>query len=327
MYVTGGIGSLPLTEGFGRDYELNPENAYAETCAALGSMLWSHEMALLTGSPRYSELFEWQLYNAAAVGFGMDGCSYFFNNPLTSRGNIARAGWYDVPCCPSNLSRIWASLGTKICSYNTELIRIHHYISSEIQLDLNQGVKLKIESGLPWNGEVNIKFDIQEPIKTRLELRLPAWSEPYEMRFNGNKIVPEFGVSLPSKKTANGLDLNSSKTLFMDRNFQPGDVIHLNFSMLIQIHKQDWRVPKCGGQSAFSRGPIVYCLESLDNTTDIFKVRVDPTSLIPTFDPEILGGTWTIKGKSLSGETLTWIPYAMWGNRGKSLMTVFSRIN
>ena len=36
MYVTGGIGSLPALEGFGRDYELDPEIAYAETCAALG---------------------------------------------------------------------------------------------------------------------------------------------------------------------------------------------------------------------------------------------------------------------------------------------------
>ncbi len=46
MFVTGGIGSLPLIEGFGRDFELNPELAYNETCAALGCMLWNQEMAI-----------------------------------------------------------------------------------------------------------------------------------------------------------------------------------------------------------------------------------------------------------------------------------------
>ncbi len=129
MYVTGGIGSLPLSEGFGRDYELDPEVAYAETCAALGSMFWNHEMGRLTGEAQFEDLYEWQLYNAASVGIGRDGCSYFYNNPLTSKGEIARAGWYDIPCCPSNLSRVWASLG-KICVVMT----IQRYESTSISL-------------------------------------------------------------------------------------------------------------------------------------------------------------------------------------------------
>ena len=82
MYVTGGLGSLPLIEGFGRDYELDPEIAYAKTCAAIGSLLWNCEMALLTGRAQYEDLFEWRLYNAAAVGIGMDGCSYSTTIPL-----------------------------------------------------------------------------------------------------------------------------------------------------------------------------------------------------------------------------------------------------
>ena len=50
MYVTGGIGfPADLGKGFGRDFELDPEAAYAETCAALGCMLWDHEMSRLTG--------------------------------------------------------------------------------------------------------------------------------------------------------------------------------------------------------------------------------------------------------------------------------------
>lgn len=90
MYVTGGTGSLPSLEGFGRDYELDPEIAYAETCAALASLAWNWQMALITGEARYSDLLEWQLYNAAATGMGLDGESYLYNNPLACRGAVTR---------------------------------------------------------------------------------------------------------------------------------------------------------------------------------------------------------------------------------------------
>ena len=110
MYITGGIGSLPLMEGFGRDDELDPEYAYAETCAALGSVFWNWEMTQLTGEAQYSDLLEWQLYNAALVGMGQNGQCYLYNNPLAVRDDIQRRAWYEVPCCPSNLSRTWASL-------------------------------------------------------------------------------------------------------------------------------------------------------------------------------------------------------------------------
>ncbi len=105
-----GLGALPGIEGFGRDYELNPEYAYAETCAALGGLFWNWEMSALTGAAKYADLFEWQLYNAAAVGMGLDGKSYFYNNPLTAHGEVQRRPWFAVPCCPSNLSRTWADL-------------------------------------------------------------------------------------------------------------------------------------------------------------------------------------------------------------------------
>ena len=44
MYVTGGIGSRYEGEAFGEDYELPNERAYAETCAAIGSVMWNWRM-------------------------------------------------------------------------------------------------------------------------------------------------------------------------------------------------------------------------------------------------------------------------------------------
>ncbi len=111
MYITGGLGAVPGLEGFGSDYELDPQYAYAETCAPIASLLWSWEMALLTNQPRYSDLFEWQLYNATNVGMGENGECILYNNPLEVHQGVTRQGWYIVPCCPSNLNRTFADLG------------------------------------------------------------------------------------------------------------------------------------------------------------------------------------------------------------------------
>jgi DUF1680 family protein len=327
MYVTGGIGSLPLIEGFGRDYELDPEIAYNETCAAIGSLLWSHEMAVLTRETKYDDLFEWQLYNAASVGIGLDGCSYFYNNPLFSQGGIGRAGWYDVPCCPSNLSRVWASLAERIVSVEDALIRFHHYFTGEVKLMTKQPVCFMIESGLPWDGHVRIRLEMDKPEELHLSLRQAAWSDNYELRINGIPVSQQHIQNPPSLKSAAGLNFSDSKTLILNQLFQPGDVVDLNFGMPIRLLKQDRRLPKCGGMVVVSRGPIVYCLESIDNQNEIFAQSIDSDSLQPEYDPQKLGGVWTIKGTTLKGDSLTWIPYMLWGNRGDSRMTVFTREN
>ena len=154
MYITGGLGSQPGLEGFGNDYELDPEYAYAETCAALASMFWDWEMAQLTNEAKYSDLLEWQLYNAAAVGMGLDGATYLYNNPLTCRGGVTRKPWYSVPCCPSNLSRTWANLRKYIYSDSKNELWIHQYISSQFENDF---AKVELHSEFPWNGRVEIK--------------------------------------------------------------------------------------------------------------------------------------------------------------------------
>ena len=323
MYVTGGIGSLPLSEGFGRDYELDPEIAYAETCAALGSMLWNHEMSCLTGEARFEDLFEWQLYNAASVGIGRDGCSYFYNNPLVSQGETCRAGWYDIPCCPSNLSRNWASLARNVCTYDQSEIRINQYIGSKTQLHLDQDILLKLESDFPWEGRVKITLEMDKSHSTNLLLRLPAWAETHKILLNGQSVPVQLSQSMPMVESANGLNFGAARWIKLSRRFDPGDEISLDFDMPIRLHRQDVRIHGCGGKFAISRGPIVYCLESIDNGLNVLDVQINASSLNAFFDPTMMDGTWVIKGLSTSSKHVTFVPYMLWGNRGIGKMSVF----
>ncbi len=322
MYVTGGIGSVPGSEGFGNDYELDPEYAYAETCAALASLFWNWEMAQLTNQAKYSDLFEWQLYNAAAVGMGLDGASYLYNNPLTCRGGVTRKPWYSVPCCPSNLSRTWAGLGKYIYSSKQDEIFIHQYISSEYDDEL---AKIDLRSKLPWAGKVKITVDPSVPSEFTLNLRLPSWCDVEATRVSCNGEF--FTVSPPPQQneiTASGYDPREGRWLNLKRIWNSGDIVELNFDMPIQLRRTHPKVKGHQGKVAITRGPLVYCLESVDNPdANIFNAAIDKASLDSVFDRITLGGITKIIGQAKTGRPLTFIPYHLWGNRGKSTMTVW----
>jgi len=347
MYLTGGIGSLPELEGFGNDYELDPEYAYAETCAGIACLFWNWEMVQLTGAAKYSDLFEWQLYNAVAVGMGMDGTTYLYNNPLTCRGGITRKPWYAVPCCPSNITRTWADLGKYIVSSGVQKLQrldeqkdqsralpgclaktwdsesknqlwIHQYISSEFETYF---AKLELHSDFPWNGNVQIK--IESSAELTLHIRLPSWSQNPEIKINQNNLAQNATL-----RNNGGMEYNFSpqRSTFLSiiRTWSPTDLLELNFDMHINLRRAHPKVKGHSGKVAITRGPLVYCLESVDNPNiDIFNSIVDPASLHSTFDASILGGIMKIEAKTTSGESLTFIPYTLWGNRGGSVMTVW----
>ena len=337
MYVTGGIGSLPGLEGFGNDYELDPEYAYAETCAALASIFWSWEMAQLTGEAKYSDLLEWQLYNAAAVGMGMEGTTYLYNNPLACEGGVTRKAWYAVPCCPSNVSRTWADLGKYMYSSCDDELHIHQYISSELRgqvIKLHDGreaaIGLSLESGFPYDGTVRIKIrDLSTARPTTnvpctIQLRVPSWITKMGVAVNGVAEASQESVFPASSDTASGFDPRAASFYSLHRNWVVGDEIAIEFDMDIRTRRAHQKVKGHQGKAAITRGPLVYCLESVDNlTVDLFDVGVDVNSLQPVKMQTQLGEIVQIRGTAKDGQPLTFIPYFLWGNRGPSQMTVW----
>jgi len=313
MYITGGLGAAPEIEGFGKDYDLDPEYAYNETCASLASLFWNWEMALITQDARYSDLFEWQLYNATNVGMGQNGDTYLYNNPLTVHHGVTRQGWYVVPCCPSNLSRTFADLGKYIYSFEENSIWIHQHISSETTVDVGVPLNIKIESELPWKGKVRIHIKPATQKAFTIHLRKPSWDVS----------------SLPAEgSTASGYDPTKAEYEVINRLWSPeGEALEFNFDMTIQLRRAHPKVKGHDGKVAITRGPLVYCLESTDNPdVDIFTAQLDSSSLSDEFIPDLLGGTVVIYGKTTDGEPLKFIPYFLWANRGESRMIVWVNV-
>ncbi len=314
MYITGGLGAAPEIEGFGGDYKLDPEYAYAETCASIASLLWNWEMTLLTEKAQYSDLFEWQLYNATNVGMGQNGDTYLYNNPLTVQYGVTRQEWYVVPCCPSNLSRTFADLGKYIYSFDEDNVWIHQIVSSETTIDMGVPVNIKIEFELPWNGKVKIHVKPETHKELKIHLRMPSWNSSNQAE---------------EQLTASGYDPRQSDYEIISHTWLPeGETVEFNFDMSIKLRRAHPKVRGHAGKVALTRGPLVYCLESMDNLDiNIFTAQLDPSSLRDEFVPNLLGGCVLIHGKTTENKPLKFIPYFLWANRGELQMTVWVNVS
>lgn len=324
MYVTGGLGALPVVEGFGRDYELPAEGAYAETCAALGSIFWNQELGLLTGKAAFDDLLEWQLYNAASVGAGLDGCTYLYNNPIESTGEVRRVAWYDCPCCPSNLSRTWSSLPGYVFAARPGAVRVRQYLSAAAFFHLPHEVKLEMTSDLPWRGKVWIVIRCRQPTRFSLELRRPSWAGNCTVTLNDQPV--ELGPS-PMEDSAEpaacGYDPRRAGWIEVDREWHDGDSLLLDLDMQVCAYPQDRRIADYGGKSAFGCGPLIYCQETDLDCTELLSKSIRPVSLAVNFESDLLGGTNVLQGTSADGQPVRLIPYLLWGNRGASKTRMF----
>ncbi|MGB9805201.1 MAG: glycoside hydrolase family 127 protein [Thermoproteota archaeon] len=336
MYITGGIGSRYEGESFGDNYELPNEEAYCETCASVASIMWNWRMLLITGDARFSDLIELTLYNAALSGISLDGKHYFYVNPLESHGNHERQKWYSCACCPPNIARLLASLPGYFYSTSDEGIWVHLYAKSEAKIELESStVNIVQETNYPWDGEVLLKVEPEEESTFSIFLRIPSWSKLATIRVNNEeKQVYETGRYIEIRK-----------------KWKRNDEIRINFHMDIDRIFSNENVINNLFKVAIRRGPIVYCIESIDNPNlNIFNLSLPLDSELKVrWVPNLLNGVNVIEGEALYydfnalGEKLyvsnsdltksskkvkfTAVPYYAWANRGKSNMLVWIKIS
>jgi len=333
MYVTGGIGGRYEGEAFGKNYELPNDRAYAETCASIGNILWNHRMLQLTGEAKYADVMEKALYNGFLSGVSLDGKRYFYQNPLQSDGTHQRVSWFKCACCPPNIARLLASLGSYFYSMSREGVWIHLYGESKVSANLDKDRKIILtqRTNYPWSGEVNIEIFPDTQTSFTLFLRIPGWCENAEILVNGRQVDKA---------------LEPASYFSLHREWRRGDEVRLNLPMsvdFLEMHPHSVN----NGRMAISRGPLIYCIESADHpNVDIFDVLLPPdANFSPRFDLHLLGGVTVLEGNALLRDKSEWegrlyriyrkerkaswnpirvtaVPYFTWGNReiGKMLV-------
>ncbi|MEZ4641603.1 MAG: glycoside hydrolase family 127 protein [Chloroflexota bacterium] len=334
MYVSGGIGARHEEEAFGEDYELPNARAYAESCAAIGSIFWQWRMLAYSGDARYADLLEWTLYNAALPGIGLDGHSYFYHNPLASDGQIQRQPWFTCACCPPNIARLLAMLPGYVysrtkTSHAANDLWVHLYIASELRTD---AVHLVQHSNYPWSDEVTIEMRMNG--RFSLHMRLPSWVEMPRLTVNG---VAVDSPLWPGQYTT------------VTRDWRVGDRLELHLPMPVRYLASHPHVANNLGKVAVQRGPLLYCLEQVDNPdVDIRDVALRPLPATVTTIPlpalagalalrlpawhHPLSSTWAealyrpqsaMVDRAGQEAWVTAVPYCVWGNREVGAMRVW----
>lgn len=326
MYITGGIGSRHAGETFGDDYELPNLSAYAETCAAIGLVLFAHRMAHLDPDGRYMDVAERSLYNGVISGVSHDGRKYFYVNPLASVGAHHRKEWYGCACCPPNLARLLASLGGYIYSINEKSLYINLYVSSSVKIDIaGANVTLAQKTEYPYEGHIQLAVNTDKPARFAINLRVPGWCRSCKLKINGRKI---------SAKVHKGY-------LTVNQQWHDGDIIELSLALAVERLVADPRVADDIGKAALQRGPLMYCIEQCDHKIDISTLAIPSRAGITArHDSKILGGTVILSGPAQTqstpalyshpddvpapkSATFTAIPYYLWDNRKPGAMIVW----
>jgi DUF1680 family protein len=340
MYVTGGVGARSDGEAFGDPYELPNARAYGESCAAIGNMMWNWRMLAATGEAKYADVMERALYNGINSGMSLDGTLYCYRNPLAfdpSGGDKIRNEWYDTTCCPPNLERTFASLPGYFYSTSSEGLYLHFFDNSELDWHLENGIGLKVrqKTNYPWEGAAEITVTPAEPAEFTFYVRIPGWTEGAKVAVNGKPVVGATpGQYLPIQRRWSG------------------DVIRVEFNMQPQLLEANSQVIENNGRVAVQRGPLVYCLEQIDQPEGValkdVSVQLGTNSNAPfheEFQKDLLGGVLLLRhsgaafGESAehrqlyfrySGEprkskpvSLTFIPYYAWANRTATPMQVW----
>jgi DUF1680 family protein len=335
MYLTGGIGSRHKGEAFGDNYELPNLTAYNETCAAIANVYWNYRMFLLHGESKYIDVLERTLYNGVISGIGLDGKTFFYPNPLecdleykfNSGGKVDRQPWFGCSCCPTNMCRFLPSVPGYVYAQGENCLYVNLFTQSSatVNPDKKSSVKITQETRYPWDGEVKITVSPRKTSRFAVYLRIPGWA--------GNQPVPGDLYSFataeknPVSITVNGTSVNYESAkgyAVINREWNPGDVVHYSIPMTIHQIEANRKVIEDTGKVALERGPIVYCLEEIDNR-NMEQVTIGARALLTArFDTTLLNGVETITGHDATGtKNFTAIPYFAWNNRGASRMKVW----
>ena len=327
MYITGGLGSVGSTEAFGDDYSLPNRTAYTETCASIAGMLWYNRLFLREGDASYLDVFERTLYNGYLSGVSIAGDTFFYQNPLESTGagrSGQRSPYFDVACCPANLARLMAQLPGLVYAQRVQPspeVFVNLFVQSEARINVaGRTVRVSQQTEYPWQGEVSLHVDPDQPGTFTMSIRIPGWTRdrpvPSDLYRFASTEATQPTAKLNGAPVAMTLDKGFLK---IRRRWQKGDTVALSFPMPIRRVLAHDQVTEDRGKAAIQRGPIVYCLEAVDNggTTSTATLPLD-AALTHTFKADLLGGIDVISGPSVMA-----IPYYAWANRGRDEMTVW----
>lgn len=338
MYITGGIGSSGVLERFTTDFDLPNDSNYAESCASIALAMFCKRMAKITGEAAFMDTAELALYNTVLAGVALDGKSFFYVNPLevipaaclpaTDKAHVkpVRQKWFGCACCPPNIARTIASVGEYLFFRSEDSIWMNLFASGTYRSSLADApVELQVTSRFPKEGDVTIRLTAQTPVQGTLRIRIPEYARNPQFTCGAGVLQPEVDRGYAV------IAVDGSET-----------EIRFRFDMPPRLVYADPRVAADSGKCAVKKGPVVYCLEEMDNGANLAGLLLNREApLKERFDAELFGGTTVVEAEGWrlrwhgglydtkppekEPVTLKFVPYSFWGNRTPGEMSVWVR--
>ncbi len=338
QYLTGGVGARSGSEAFGEAYELPNAEAYTETCAAIGNALWNYRLFLLHGESKYMDVFERVLYNGLLSGVSLAGDRFFYQNPLESSGGYARSPWFEVACCPPNMTRFLPSLPGYVYATKDDVLYVNLFIAGQASLALgSRRITVNQTTDYPWDGEIALTVSPDKAGPFELALRVPGWARGEAMPTDLYAFL-DAAVDGPVFKV-NGEPISPDVVggyARLRREWKDGDRVELYLPMPVRRVVANDAVAEDRGRVALQRGPLVYAVEGVDNGERVFDlVLPDGAVLTPEPRPGLLNGVLVLTGlanavsRDAAGKTVAAprpflaVPYYAWANRGGGQMLVW----
>ncbi|MFC4554507.1 glycoside hydrolase family 127 protein [Georgenia faecalis] len=338
-YLTGGMGSHHQDEAFGQDFELPPDRAYCETCAGVGSVMVAWRLLLARGDLRYADVIERALYNVVAASPAEDGRAFFYTNTLHQRSagtplpsdepsprasGAGRAAWFEVSCCPTNVSRTLAQLGTYVATRSADGVQLLQFVPGTVSAELGAGrrVTLEVTTAYPHDGHVRIEVVEAPPGPWELTVRIPHWADGASVDLNDGR----------------GPQPASAPAFVHRGSLAAGTVVDVAIPLVPRWVYPDERIDAVRGCVALERGPLVLCAESLDQPggVDVAGLEVDPSGPVAGADGTVVAAGWHVdlpgepdpyrgapRRRARERADVHFVPYYSWGNRGPSTMRIW----
>ncbi len=329
MYITGGIGSSSCGEAFTVDYDMSNLLAYTETCAALGLALFANRMLRFGADSKYSDIVERVIYNGFMSSVSLDGKAFFYENPLEvipylhkrdalsawktnmHWPQMSRSEVFGCSCCPPNIVRFIPSIADLLYTDDGKTLYVHQFMQSKTEIERDgRTVNIEQKTKYPESGKVSITVRGGD---TRLAVRIPGWYDGYK------------------GETVKG---------YAYFDVKDGDTLTFDFNMRVKFIEARPELVFDAGRYAVTRGPVVYCMESIDNGANIRDIRLDGRARFRYGKHEELGvpkltvrayrrtadentPLYTERHDSLRETEATLIPYYAFANRGEAEMQVW----
>lgn len=352
MYVTGALGQTHygastnrqmIEEGFLDAYMMPNLTAYNETCANICNSMFSYRMLGIHGESKYADVMELVLYNSALSGIALDGCTYYYSNPLRKIDGARdydhmvtefpqRQPYLECFCCPPNLVRTVCKVSGWAYSKSENGIAVNLYGGNKLTTTLADGSDLELSqvTKYPWEGQVEITINKAKKDAFDVMLRIPRWATGSSVKVNG----ADAGVKAVAGEFA-----------VVNRKWKKGDKISIDMPMPVTMVEGNTRIEEVRNQVALKRGPVIYCAETPDlpEGAKIMDIYLKGNaSATPQFKSDLLSGVTaieadimvrkdnnvesmyqTVSKPEFEATKMQFVPYYTWSNRGNAEMTVF----